>query len=105
MILWRATVRHLLRHPLQLASAIVGVALGVAVVVAIDLANGSAEQAFRVSSATVAGRATHQLVGGPQGLDEALYRELRVARGVRPSAPVVEGYATAPARPWLANAP
>lgn len=74
-----------------------GVALGVAVVVAIDLANGSALAAFRLSTEAVTGRATHHLVGGPEGLDEALYRRLRVERGLRATAPVVEGLVRVPA--------
>src|SRR5262249_11520200 len=49
----------------------------------------------------VAGRSTHQIVGGPSGLDEAVYRKLRVELGVRAAAPLVEGYATAPSHPGL----
>ncbi|MEN9935945.1 MAG: hypothetical protein RLZZ387_2524, partial [Chloroflexota bacterium] len=70
-------------------------------VVSIDIANDSARRAFELSTETVAGRATHQIVGGPTGLDEALYRELRVELGVRESAPLVEGYAAAPDHPGL----
>ena len=46
--------------------------------VAIDLANVSASQAFDLSTEAV-GRATHQIVGGPQGLDESVYVALRRA--------------------------
>ena len=76
-----------------------GVALGVAVVVAIDLANTSARQAFALSAATVTGKATHQVVGAGDGLDEAVYRDLRVRLGLREAAPVIEGFARAPAYP------
>lgn len=100
MILWRASLRTLLHRPLLLLFAILGVALGVAVVVAIDLANASAEQAFRLSASALTGRATHQVVGGPAGLEETVYRRLRFA-GVRASAPIVEGYAAVPASPGL----
>jgi putative ABC transport system permease protein len=89
MILMRAGIRNLVRHPWQAVLAVVGVALGVAVVTAVDLANETAHRAFRVAAETVAGRATHQIVGGPQGLPEELYREIRVARGFRGCAPVV----------------
>ena len=68
-----------------------GVTLGVAVVIAIDLANGSAQRAFRLSTETVVGRATHQVRGGPSGVPEDFYRTLRVDWGIRDSAPVVEG--------------
>ncbi|WP_255604214.1 FtsX-like permease family protein [Oscillochloris sp. ZM17-4] len=97
MIVLRTSVRYMLRHPWQIGLCVLGVALGVAVVVAIDLATASASRAFALSTESVAGRATHQIVGGPAGLDEALYARLRVGMAVRPSAPVVEGYAVAPA--------
>jgi putative ABC transport system permease protein len=85
-----------LRHPWQIGLCILGVALGVAVVVSIDLANASAKRAFTLSTEAVAGRATHQIVGGPGGLDEDLYRQIRVDLDLRRSAPIVEGYASAP---------
>ena len=74
---------------------ILGVALGVAVVVAIDLANSSAARAFTLSTETVAGRATHQIVGGSTGLNEGVYRRIKVELGIHDAAPVVDGYATA----------
>jgi putative ABC transport system permease protein len=89
----RASLRWLLRHPWQLGLAFVGVALGVAVVVAVDLATGSAGRAFELSMERVTGDATHRIVGPPRGLDEDFYRELRIERGVRASAPVIEGFA------------
>ena len=89
----RASLRWLLRHPWQLGLAFVGVALGVAVVVAVDLATGSAGRAFELSMERVTGDASHRIVGPPQGLDQAFYRDLRVERGVRASAPVIEGFA------------
>lgn len=101
MILGRASRRYLLRHPLLLFLSVLGVALGVAVVVAIDLANGSAERAFRLSARALSGQATHRIEGGPGGVDEAVYRRLRLEAGVRQSAPVVEGYAAVPSRPGL----
>jgi putative ABC transport system permease protein len=91
-LLWRASVRHLLRHPWQLALAVVGVALGVAVVVGIDVANGSAQRAFELSSDTVAGEATHHVVGPGGELPENVYRKLRVDLGLDLVAPVVEGH-------------
>ena len=99
--LLKTSLRHLLKHPWQVGLAILGVALGVAVVVSIDLTNSSAQRAFALSTETIAGRATHQIVGGPNGLDEAVYRKLRIDLGVRQSAPLVEGYAAAPDHPGL----
>ncbi len=92
-LLWRAQWRYLRGHPWQLFLALLGIALGVAVVVAVDLANNSAQRAFDLSLQNLLGRATHVIEGPPQGIDEAVYRQLRLTHDVRPSAPVVEGYA------------
>jgi putative ABC transport system permease protein len=73
-----------------------GVALGVAVVVAVDLANESAWRAFTLSNQAMVGASTHQIVGGPRGLDEDLYTRLRLVEGLRNSAPVVEGLGRVP---------
>lgn len=96
-LLLRTSLRWMLRHPWQVSLCIIGVALGVAVVVAIDLANVSARRAFILSTESVTGRATHQLIGGPRGLDEHIYRQLRLDYGLRTIAPVVEGYVRVPA--------
>jgi putative ABC transport system permease protein len=93
-LLAKTSLRYLLRHPWQFGLCILGVALGVAVVVAIDLANSSARAAFRLSTESLAGNATHQVIGGPNGFDEALYRQIRAEQGIRASAPVVTGYAS-----------
>jgi putative ABC transport system permease protein len=93
--LLRTGLRDLVRRPLPTALMLLGVSLGVAVVVAIDLANDAARRGFARSSEAVVGRATHQVRGGPGGLPEDVYRQLRVEHGVRPSAPVVEGVVTA----------
>ncbi|MEJ5200027.1 MAG: FtsX-like permease family protein, partial [Anaerolineae bacterium] len=92
----RIGLRHLLRHPWQTVLMAIGIMLGVAVIVAIDLANAAAARAFDLSTEAIAGRATHQIVGGPTGLDEALYTRLRVEAGVRPAAPIVTTYVTSP---------
>src|SRR5207237_10611635 len=95
--LWAASFRHLLRHPAQLALALVGLSLGVATIIAVDIATASSRRAFELSMDAVNGAATHQIVGGPQGIDERVYVDLRthellpgVAQPVL--APVVEGY-------------
>ncbi|MGD8491516.1 MAG: ABC transporter permease [Anaerolineae bacterium] len=97
--LWNIGWRYLVRHPWQSALMVLGVALGVAVAVAVDLANASATRAFDYSTDAVAGRATHQIVGGPLGLDEALYVELRregLVTNDRPAAPIVTDYVYSP---------
>ena len=90
----RSSFRYLLQHPWLMGLSVLGVALGVAVVVAIDLANTSADRAFELSAETVAGKATHQVVGAAGTLDEDAYRRLRTEAGYRQSAPVVQGYVT-----------
>lgn len=92
----RAGRRALWRHPVQLLLAVAGVALGVAVVIGMDLANQSASTAMRQSMQAVAGRTTHQIFGGPEGLPESLYVKLRTRVGVWQAAPVVEGGLTVP---------
>src|SRR5881397_1645365 len=67
-MLARLAARQLRSHPWQ---------LGVAVAVSIDLANGSALRAFALATEAVSGRATHQILGGPSGLPDDLYRRLR----------------------------
>ncbi|HKF93819.1 MAG TPA: ABC transporter permease, partial [Gammaproteobacteria bacterium] len=91
-LLARANWRHLLRYPWQLALAIAGVAIGVAAVVAVDVATTAAERAFQLSVEAVSGHATDRITGPSQGLDDTLYRRLRLGLGMRASAPLVEGY-------------
>ncbi len=98
-LLWRALLRHPLRHPWQLGLAILGIALGVAVVVAVDLANAGARRSFDLAMNRITGQATHRIVGDTQGLPETLYVRLRVAYGLRRSAPVVTGYLPRADRP------
>ena len=88
--------RYLLRHPWQTGLMILGIALGVAVMVAIDLANSSASRAFDLSTDAIAGRATHQIIGGPAGLDEAVYARLRTEGHLAAAAPIVTDYVTSP---------
>jgi len=98
VILWRAGLRNVLRHPWLTVLAVLGVALGVAVVTAVDYANEAAQRAFRIAAETVAGRATHQVVGGPSGLPDQVYKSIRVDKGFRASAPVVTGHLQLPAK-------
>lgn len=98
-LLTRSSLRYLLRHPWQFGLAVLGVALGVAVVVSINLANASASRAFSLSSEAVTGRATHQVVGGPEGLPDAVFRRLVLEAGIERAAPVVEDYVTVPPKP------
>jgi putative ABC transport system permease protein len=84
-------LRHSTKHPIQSLLLVLGVALGVAMIIAIDLANSSASQAFALSTNSIAGKATHQIIAPPEGVPSWLYEELRVEAGLRTIAPVVTG--------------
>lgn len=88
--------RYLARHPWQTALMILGIALGVAVMVAIDLANSAASRAFDLSTEAITGKATHQVSGGPAGLPEKLYAELKTSGVFGAAAPVVTDYVSSP---------
>ena len=93
-MLWSASFRHLLRHPVQLLLALLGLGLGVATIVAVDVATGSAARAFELSLAAIQGPATHEL-DGAAGIDEAWYVQLTRTLHIVRANPVVEGYVTA----------
>lgn len=91
-LILRLAQRYISRRLFQSILFIVGVALGVAMVIAIDLANGSASRAFSLSTESITGRTTHQIIGGPGGLPTEVYHQVRVDLGIRASAPIVEDY-------------
>ncbi|NEQ68202.1 MAG: ABC transporter permease [Symploca sp. SIO2D2] len=81
------------RRSLQYILFILGIALGVAMMVSIDLANGSAQRAFELSTDAITGHTTHRIVSvAPNGVDESIYRQLKEEVGYSTVAPVVEGY-------------
>ncbi len=91
--LWRLGWQRLRQRPLQYVLCVVGIALGVAMMVSIDLANGSAQRAFGLSTEAITGRATHRVVAvSPIGVDEAVYARIKRQVGQVQAAPVVEGY-------------
>jgi putative ABC transport system permease protein len=70
--------------------------MGVAMVVSVDVANHSAARAFQYSMNAVAGKATHQIVGGSKGIPDSFYTHLRVKKGISNIAPVIEAHVTIP---------
>ncbi|MEB3284324.1 MAG: FtsX-like permease family protein [Candidatus Sericytochromatia bacterium] len=62
--------RHFTLHPLRAALSVLGVALGVAVAVAVQLANGTALDAFSQTARAVAGPAAWQVVTPGGDLNE-----------------------------------
>src|SRR3972149_3965754 len=87
----RLLVRQLVQHPLQTFLAVLGIALAVAVVLAIDLCNASAGRAFDLAKQSVFGPYTHQISADEAGLEEGLYRQLRIELGLRRLLPTVRG--------------
>lgn len=90
--IYRTGWRYLIRHPWQTILMVVGITLGVSVAVSIDLANASAARAFELSTESITGRATHQIVGGPTGLDEEIYARFMREAVSAPAAPVIAEY-------------
>ena len=84
-------VRFICRHPWHSVLSVVGISLGISVVLAIDIANQGARQAFRLSNAAIATGSTHYILGGPQGIEESQYTELRLGQRMRNIRPVVSG--------------
>lgn len=94
--LWRLAWQRIRQRPLQYVLCILGIALGVAMMVSIDLANGSAQRAFSLSTDAVTGRTTHRIVAvSPTGVDETIYSQLRRTFNQVPASPVVEGFVLA----------
>ena len=91
-VIFRLARRYISRRLLQSALFVIGVALGVALMVAIDLANNSSKRAFQLSTQSVTGRATHQILGGPNGLPTEIYTRLRLDLRRHEVAPVIEDY-------------
>ncbi len=93
-MLMAASLRHLRQHPAQLVLALVGLALGVGTLTSVDIATASAGRAFELSMDAVNGAATHQIVGGANGIDERVYANLKTQRLGLEIAPLIEGYVT-----------
>ena len=83
-------LREWYRHPIQLVLSIFGIAVGVATIVAIDLANYNASESFQKSNDLLNGLATHRISGDAQGIDQEVFRWLKVDMGVSAAIPVIE---------------
>ena len=88
--------RYLFGHAWQTILMILGIALGVAVIVAVDIANASAIRAFRLSTEVISGKATHQILGGVNGLKDLFYTKLKRSGLGIPMAPVISIYVSSP---------
>lgn len=91
-LLLKFSVRHLIRQGWQTILLVIGILLGVAVVIAIDYANESAKKAISLSSQSITGKATHQILASGAGIPEDFFSKM-VRNGIFEEAtPVVEGY-------------
>ena len=94
--LTKSSIRYLFKHPWQFGLSVIGIAMGVAIVVSIDIANYSSSKAFNLSMNAVAGKATHQIIGTSEGIPNSFYKYLRVDKGFRNIAPIIEAYVRLP---------
>lgn len=88
----RSNIRYLCHRPSLYFMLVIAIAVGVAVIVAVDLAVSNAQRALQMSLDYSVGRTTHQIVSGPGGVDEHIYRRLRTELGCRLCAPVIDTY-------------
>ncbi|HLE73466.1 MAG TPA: hypothetical protein VI688_04425, partial [Anaerolineales bacterium] len=94
--LFKVAWSYLLAHPLQTLLMLLGISLGVAVAVSVDVANASASRAFDLSVEAVVGRSTHYISGGPSGIPDEVYANLRRAGLGLPMAPILSQYVSSP---------
>ncbi|MGI9316069.1 MAG: FtsX-like permease family protein [bacterium] len=88
-VIIKAFLRESLTHPWQLVLTLFSIAAGVSVVVGVDIANQAALNEFERANRTIDGVATHRIVGGAHGLDERIFRQIKVDAGIREAAPVI----------------
>src|SRR5262245_28530906 len=91
MRLFKQFILHrLVQEPARTLTTIAGVALGVGVVVAIQLTNASSVKGFETALATVAGKASIEIVGAG-GVDENVLPTLGWLREFGSASAVIEG--------------
>ncbi len=93
-LLTKSGIRYILKHKWQFVLSLIGIAIGVAIVVAIDIANYSTGKAFNYSLNEVTGKATHRIFSKSSGIPDSFYTFLKVEKGIKNIAPVIEGYFT-----------
>lgn len=83
-------LRHLWTSPVRVLVTVTGVAIGVATFTAIQATNESVLRSFTRAIDLVAGRATLEISGGEQGIDERLLPAVQRADGVSAAAPIIQ---------------
>jgi putative ABC transport system permease protein len=95
-LLLRQGLRHHAQRPLATGLTLLGIAAGVALLAAMRLSQGTAERAFDRAVEAVAGRATHTIRGGAEGVPVATLAALTRHFGGRGVAPSVRTIARVP---------
>ncbi|MEJ2178511.1 MAG: ABC transporter permease, partial [Gammaproteobacteria bacterium] len=98
-VIIKALFRELLTHPWQLVLTLFSIAAGVSVVVGVDIVNQAALSEFERANRTVDGVATHRVTGGARGVDESVFRQIKVDARIREAAPVVSADVEIEGRP------
>ncbi len=80
---------HLRHRPFRSLLTIGGVAIGIAAWLAIRVANGEVYQSFEDSVTTVVGEASITISGGPEGVDEQVFRVIQNHPGVKAANPII----------------
>ena len=92
LYLMRLSFKYVWRQKWQSGLLILGILLGVAVVIAVDYANESAKKALELSTQSITGKSTHQIVSSGDPIDEQFFVELIRSGLVTYTTPIVEGY-------------
>lgn len=96
LIVWRTTLRPLLRHPRSSLLSVLSIALGVAVFLAVSIANRSAAASFRNAFEQVTGLADLEIRGS---VPEKVLPAVQALHGVAAATPVIEALVTLPDSP------
>jgi len=66
--------------------------LGVGVVIAIDYSNESSKRALTLSTQSVTGKSTHQIVSSGSGIPDNYFSEMKRSGVLKIASPIIEGY-------------
>ena len=92
-LVWRGSIRPLLRSPRSSLLGILSVGLGVAVFLSITIANRSAVESFHHAFAMITGRADLEVRGN---IPETVFPSVQSCQGVAAATPLIEAMVTLP---------
>ena len=88
----RYSLRYIWRQKWQTLLLVLGILLGVAVVIAIDYANQSSRKAITLSTQSVTGKSTHQIVSSGEGISDEFFSSMKRKGVFDTASPILEGY-------------